>query len=146
MNLLKLLVAAIFTTGFAVKAYSQSEGIRIDISNLRSNDGHVLISVFRDGNGYPDEPEKAVRKARISIKANTAWVVFTGLPAGEYAVAILHDENDDQKMNKNIIGIPKEGYGFSNNAMGTFGPPSFSNASFSYSGNALMKVGIKTRY
>lgn len=146
MNCLKLFITAIFTTGFVFIASSQTGGIRIDISHLRSNDGHVLISLFKDGSGYPDDPEKAVRKAKISIKENTAWVVFTGLPAGEYAVAVLHDENDDQKMNKNIIGLPKEGYGFSNNAMGTFGPPSFSSASFAYNGNGPVKVGIRTRY
>ncbi|MBK7290922.1 MAG: DUF2141 domain-containing protein [Chitinophagaceae bacterium] len=43
----------------------------------------------------------------------------------QLSIAILHDENDDGKMNSNFLGLPKEGYGFSNNVMGNFGPPLF---------------------
>lgn len=130
----------------SAESAAQNEGIRIDITRLRNNNGHVLISLFKDGNGYPDNGEKAVRKAKISIKDKTAWVVFTGLPAGKYAVAILHDENDDQQMNKTGLGLPKEGYGFSNNVMGAFGPPSFARAGFLYTGKELTKVSVRTRY
>lgn len=122
------------------------EGIRVDVTNLRNNNGHVLISVFKEGSGYPDSPDKAIRKGRILIKDNKAWILFTGLPAGSYAIAILHDENDDQKMNKTGLGLPKEGYGFSNNVMGAFGPPSYSRASFRHSPNTLTKVSIKIKY
>ena len=122
------------------------EGIKVTVTNLHSNDGYVLISLFKDGEGYPDDPAKAIRKAKLAIKDKKAWILFTGLPAGSYAIAILHDENDDQKMNKTGLGLPKEGYGFSNNVMGAFGPPSYSRASFRHSPNVLTKVGIKTRY
>lgn len=121
-------------------------GIRVSIQNLRSNKGHILISLFRNGNGYPDEPEKAIRKQRLSIADKSATVIFPGLPSGQYAIAILHDENDDEKMNKNFFGIPKEGYGFSNNVTGTFGPPSFSKASFAYTTNTGVYLRIKARY
>jgi uncharacterized protein (DUF2141 family) len=122
------------------------EGIRVNITNLRNNKGHVLISLFKDGNGYPDNAEKAVRKGKISIKDNRGWIVFTGLPSGSYAAAILHDENDDQQMNKTGLGLPKEGYGFSNNVMGAFGPPSYSRANFKYTANSSIQITIKTRY
>jgi uncharacterized protein (DUF2141 family) len=146
MGVFKLLSSLAAILFFSVHTSAQTEGIRVEISKLRNSNGHVLISLYRDGNGYPDDPEKAIRKARISIKNNTAWVVFTGLPAGEYAVAILHDENDDQKMNKTMLGLPNEGYGFSNNVMGTFGPPSFNRASFAYTAKNITVVDIKTRY
>ena len=121
-------------------------GIKVTIQDLRSNKGHVLISLFRNGNGFPDEPEKAIRKQRLSITDRSATVTFPGLPSGQYAIAILHDENDDEKMNKNFFGIPKEGYGFSNNVTGMFGPPSFGKASFSYTANTDIYLRIKTRY
>ncbi len=126
---------------------SREEGIVVSIDNLRSNKGHVLISLFKDGEGYPDETSKAVRKAKLVIKDEKAWVKFTGLSTGKYAIAILHDENDDQKMNKTFLGLPKEGYGFSNNVMGTFGPPSFSKASFIYNSTGSgTSIAIRTRY
>jgi uncharacterized protein (DUF2141 family) len=122
------------------------EGIKIIVTNLHTNNGHVLISLFKSDDGYPDNPDKAIRQGRLIIKDRKAWVIFTGLPAGKYAAAILHDENDDLKMNKNFFGLPKEGYGFSNNAMGTFGPPSFNKASFFHSNNITTEIFIKTKH
>lgn len=121
-------------------------GVKVTITNLRNNNGHVLVSLFKDGAGYPDDASKAVRKAKLTIKDKQAWVLFTGLSGGSYAVAILHDENDDQKMNKTGLGLPKEGYGFSNNAMGAFGPPSYNRASFKFSGSGVTEQTIRTRY
>jgi uncharacterized protein (DUF2141 family) len=142
-SLLLFIVCGIILVSFRTKP---EEGIRVSVTNLRNNDGHVLVSLFKDGAGYPDEAEKAIRKGKVIIRENKAWIIFTGLPPGNYAVAILHDENDDMKMNKNGFGIPKEGYGFSNNVMGTFGPPSFTRASFRFGEEKFTEVSIKTRY
>lgn len=126
--------------------YKTSEGIRISVTNVRSDRGSVLVSLFKDGVGFPDNPEKAVKRIRLSLSNKKAEVLFSNLTAGTYAVAILHDENSDQKLNKNILGIPKEGFGFSNNVMGTFGPPSFSKASFQHQQGQLTQVTIRTKY
>ena len=122
------------------------EGIKVNITNLKSNKGFVLVSLFKEGVGYPDKPEKAFRKAKLSITANNAAVIFNSLPAGSYAIAILHDENDDQKMNKNVLGIPREGYGFSNNATAAFGQPRYSKASFRHTAGTATTLTIKTKY
>lgn len=122
------------------------EGIRITVSNLHNEKGHVLVSLYKDGTGYPDDATKAFRKIKLDISGKKATVMFTGLPAGNYAVSILHDENDDQKMNKNNLGIPKEGYGFSNNVVGAFGPPSWSRASFAHKPGVLTQKEIRARY
>ncbi|HMT73335.1 MAG TPA: DUF2141 domain-containing protein [Chitinophagaceae bacterium] len=126
--------------------YKINEGIRISVTNVRSDRGTVLVSLFKDGVGFPDNPEKAVKRIKLSLSSNKAEVLFTNLTAGTYAVAILHDENNDQKLNKNILGIPKEGFGFSNNVMGTFGPPSFTKASFQHQQGQLTQVTIRTKY
>lgn len=125
---------------------STDTGLKVTITNLRNNKGHVLISLFKDGVGYPDKPEKAFRKIKTTISNKAAAFDFAALPSGNYAIAILHDENDDQKMNTNFFGLPKEGYGFSNNVMGTFGPPGYSRAKFSYITNTSAAVSIKARY
>ncbi len=122
------------------------KGIRLNISGLRNNKGHVLVSLFKDGAGYPDVASKAYRREKLDIKNGTATCIFPVLPSATYAIAVLHDENDDQRMNKSFFGLPKEGYGFSNNAMGVFGPPSYQKASITYKADNLQLVQIKMRY
>ena len=122
------------------------EGITITVTHLRNDKGHVLVSLFKNEEGFPAKTEKAFRKEKVNIINKKAVITFSSLPAGNYAIAILHDENDDMKMNTNFLGIPKEGYGFSNNVMGTFGPPSFNKASFKHQGNSVTYVTIRTRY
>lgn len=121
-------------------------GLSINITNLRNSKGHMLISLYKDGVGYPNEPEKAFRISKLTIADNAASVSFKGLPSGNYAIAILHDENDDSKMNKSFFGLPKEGYGFSNNVMGAFGPPPLSKASVLYNANEKKNITIRVRY
>ncbi|HRE37109.1 MAG TPA: DUF2141 domain-containing protein [Chitinophagaceae bacterium] len=141
---MRLVVALICL--FLLAAYKQPvKGISVEVTGLRNNNGYVLASLFKEGNGFPDQADKAVRKVKLGISNRTASIVFSDIQPGQYAIAILHDENSDQKMNTNGLGIPKEGYGFSNNVTGAFGPPSFKRASFKYNGD-LVSVVIRTRY
>ena len=123
-----------------------NEGISISISNLRNDKGHVLVSLFREGEGFPDQPGKAFRKEKLIINNKKAVIHLAAIPTGNYAIAILHDENNDTKMNTNWLGLPKEGYGFSNNVMGKLGPPVYSRASFKHLGGKLTLIEIRTRY
>jgi len=121
--------------------------VSITITGFRNDRGQVLISLFKDGDGYPDKPEKAFRKSKATIvSGNKAIISFTGLPPGNYAAVVLHDENSNLKMDKNWLGLPKEGYGFSNNVMGNFGPPGFSKASFQHESDKQTTITIKLRY
>ncbi len=137
------LLAAFILLSFG---YKNNQGIRVSVTNVRNDRGFVLVSLFKDGVGFPDNAEKAVKRIKLSISNGKAEILFSSLAAGTYAVAILHDENNDQKLNKNILGIPKEGFGFSNNVMGTFGPPSFSKAGFQHQQGQLTQVTIRTKY
>lgn len=120
--------------------------LNVSVNLLRNNRGHVLISLFRDCEGFPDKPHKAFRKVKADIINQSAKFQFANLPAGNYTIAVLHDENDDMKMNTNLFGIPKEGYGFSNNVMGAFGPPSCERARFGIKSGAINKLMIRIRY
>ena len=141
-----LLLLLLLFASFTVISRVTENKLSLSITNLRNNKGHVLISVYKDGVGYPEELDKAVRRAKLTITNKTASVSFAGLASGNYAIAILHDENNDGKMNTNFLGIPKEGYGFSNNVMGTFGPPTFSKESFQYNANLIKSIVINTKY
>ncbi|GIV39066.1 MAG: hypothetical protein KatS3mg033_0866 [Thermonema sp.] len=119
--------------GNAQESPAQNRGnLHIEITNLRNHRGHVLVSLFAEEGkkGFPDEPAQAYRKAKVPIENLKAVVHFENLPHGTYAVAVLHDENDNGKMDKNFLGIPTEGFAFSNNVRPVFGPPSFHKAAF----------------
>ena len=123
-----------------------NQQLKVTITRLHSNQGVVLISLFKDGNGYPDDASKAVGKEKGYIVEKSATIIFKNVAPGNYAIAILHDENNNQKMDKTILGIPKEGYGFSNNVSGAFGPPSYKKASFIHKASAPTEILIKAKY
>ena len=95
----------------------------VEIAPLRNNEGQVFLELN-------DENEKIIKGYSEKIVNNKCIVVLENLKPGKYAFKYFHDENNDEKINTNFMGIPKEGYGFSNNAKGKFGPPSFEKMIF----------------
>lgn len=108
----------------------QEASITVSVTDLRTEKGFVLISLFDDKASFPKNAEKAVGKAKAIIRNGNATATFSNLQPGTYAVAVLHDENQNLKMDMNSLGLPREGYGFSNKAKGRFGPPDFEKAAF----------------
>ena len=86
--------------------------------------------LFSSPAGWPEDVTKSARHdaSPISEGAREATVVFTGLPANDYSVVALHDENRNMKLDKNMFGWPKEGFGFANNPHVGFAPPAFKSA------------------
>jgi len=136
---------AFFCTGSSFQLFEGLD-LNIQISHLRSNSGFILLSLYKSNDGFPDNAKKAYRTAKIAIKDKAAALKLSNMPAGEYAIALLHDENDDKKMNTNFFGIPKEGYGFSNNVMGIAGPPSFNKAKCTLKESTPLTIKIKMKY
>lgn len=112
---------------------SQTSTLTVHINGARNTNGKIGVLLFQSPAGFPSEPSKAFRQQRINIDSGTlsGEATFKDLPGGTYAVAVLHDENDNGKMDKNFMGIPKEGYGASNNPRKRMGPPGFDEAKFS---------------
>ena len=128
MKLIFLLLLIVLP-GFQALAVNQP--LRLKIEGLRSGQGQIAYSVFsaEDPKGFPGNPEKAKARGVVELKGVTEMTIETSnLPEGNYAVALLHDENSDSKLNTNFIGIPREGFGFSNNPIVLFGPPAFKKA------------------
>ena len=73
------------------------------------------------------------RNAAVTIRKKQARWVFENLPHGEYAISVFHDANGNGELDSNLLRIPKEAYGFSNNARGTLGPPGYEQARFEIS-------------
>lgn len=124
-------------------------GLVVRVSGLRNNQGQVGCLAFAAEDGWPSARPNAVGQALAVIQPAAPDAIaecrFEDLPAGVYAVAIMHDENGNTQLDTNLLGIPTEGYGFSNDARGVLGPPSFSAAAFSYDGGS-QRVGIQARY
>ena len=101
---------------------------------------YIEIGLFKGEKGFLKEGFQFLKK-KVKVKGNSVQETFTGLPDGNYAVAIFHDENMNGKCDTNFIGIPTEGYGFSNNFKPTVAAPKFSQTKISVSGNK--KIDIK---
>ncbi len=117
--------------------------LTIEITGLRNDEGFVLLSMFCSEDGFPTHAEKSCRKGKEKSAAGKARFVYKNLGAGTYAVAVLHDENGNMKMDTKFLGLPKEGYGFSQNPKLRFGPPSFESASFVHDGNQTVTISMK---
>ena len=123
----------------------QSFSLTVETNDLRNNGGDVVFAIYNREDAFPDEHyKKYYRKMIAKIQNHGAEVTFNNLPAGKYAVNILHDENENGKIDKGFL-LPKEGIGFSNyQSIGIGNKPNFKKASFDVQSN--MKINVKVIY
>jgi uncharacterized protein (DUF2141 family) len=108
---------------------SDTSSIHVKVHNLKNNKGVVLLRLYKSKKGFPGKPEFACKVTSGAISGNMSNLEFNNIPSGTYAISMIHDENNNGEMDKNWLGIPKEGVGASNNS-GKFGPPKFKSSSF----------------
>lgn len=118
----------------------QAQSLTVSIKNVKSNKGTIRVGIFNSQNDFL---KKQLFGQVIKSTSGEALVVFDNVPVGAYAISIIHDENENGELDSNFFGIPKEGFGFSNDAMGTFGPPSFEKASFNWTGKEALTVSLR---
>ncbi|RFC55163.1 DUF2141 domain-containing protein [Brumimicrobium aurantiacum] len=104
--------------------------LTVKIKNLNNSKGKVALTLYNSPIGFPDTPKKAIFIQSTVIKDNTAKFQIPNLKEGVYAVSVIHDENNNNKLDVNFVGIPTEGLGVSNDALNKFGPPKFEQAKF----------------
>jgi uncharacterized protein (DUF2141 family) len=126
-------------------AIPESGTLMLSIDGLRSQDGVVCVALFDDQAGFPTDGAQAIRNSCFAVTEVPLVVSFSDLRYGEYAVSLLHDEDQNGRLNTGIFGIPLEGVGFSNNPRLSQGAPSFDATRFNFtqsSGN----VQVNMRY
>lgn len=101
--------------------------LKIHVTGFRNGKGKAGGTVFATPDGWPEQTTKAVVHGPFPIEHGEATETFQ-IPAGRYAVAVIHDENENHKLDRNFLGIPKEGFGFANNPKVTLSAPSFGTA------------------
>jgi uncharacterized protein (DUF2141 family) len=104
----------------------------------------VLCDLFTSADAFPGKPERAIAHVASKITSNNAACEFSSVAPGRYAIAVVHDENANGKLDR-IMGLPSEGVGTSRDARGHFGPPKFEDAAFQYEGGALT-MAVKMAY
>jgi uncharacterized protein (DUF2141 family) len=120
------IICLLFLFAFSSLAQTESGEIKLIINDTKTDSGIIRILIFNQAEGFPEESKKALKALSIPVKNSSAQTTISGLPSGNYAISVFHDEDEDGVFKKNSFGLPKNSYGFSNNPSLFFGPPSFS--------------------
>ena len=123
-----ILLILIYTLNiFSFSQIEPNGTLKVKIEGVQEIKGSIAVALY---SSEKDFLKKDFRNIHYPIGNDEIVIEFKNLPAGTYGIGIFHDLNNNKELDKNFIGLPKEPYGFGNNAKGTFGPPSFEDASF----------------
>lgn len=127
--------------------FQPQSGIKVNIQGLRNSDGKVILCLYKKeaAKNFPDGAEYAFQVAENKALESGVSVQFSNVPSGTYAISLLHDEDGDSEMDSNFVGIPREGFGTSNNVKPVMSAPSFKDARFRYRGGKK-ELTIKVIY
>jgi uncharacterized protein (DUF2141 family) len=143
MTRVRTLALALLLLPLATTAATAAD-LTVTIKDVRSANGSVLIVAYDEGSF--GKPELAKARQKANANAGEVTFVFHNLPAGKYAASAFHDENGNGQLDRNSLGVPTEGYGFSNDAQGTAGPPKFAQAAFEFDGKANKSISFSLNY
>ena len=139
-------IILLFALAGTTAAHAQSPGrLSVTVAGVRNDSGAVRCGLYASADGFR-EPGREMRGAVAPIKNGQATCVFSGVPAGTYALAVFHAEHNETHIETGLFGKPKQGYGFSNNASSMLGPPSFNAAAFEYKGGNLNLPPVQLSY
>ncbi|MEM7701313.1 MAG: DUF2141 domain-containing protein [Pseudomonadota bacterium] len=142
MNRLFLTLGAALT---AVSSPAAAGEVVITITDMRSTEGVVRACMTTKEKIFPKCRKDPTSHRTVVEAGETVTIRFTDVEPGEYAIALLHDENNDGKANRALGMMPKEGYGFSRDAKVRMAPPKFKDAVFEHTGED-QSLTIKMRY
>lgn len=120
-------IEIIDSTGTDTNSYSK---LIVNVSGMKNANGKLNFALYNSSSAFND-PSQTYKEYFLSVIQGNMIITIDSLPAGDYSFGLFHDENENYQIDKNWLGIPSEGFAFSNNAMGSFGPPSYNQAKFS---------------
>lgn len=130
----------IFISSFG---FAQNTNLTVTVTDLKDNSGQLTAELYNTQGKFLKTAFKTVSSG---IKSNTAIVNFAGIPTGEYTVLVYHDKNKNGKLDKYLIGMPKESVACSNNAKGFMGPPKYEDAKFTVSADTKMTIKMNSAH
>ncbi|MFZ4877204.1 DUF2141 domain-containing protein [Janthinobacterium sp. Mn2066] len=113
---------SVFAAALAISNLAQAADLNVEVAGLKQAKGKVFVAVYNRAEDFLKQP---MRTATADAQPGKVTLLIAGLPPGDYALSVFHDENANGKLDTNLIGMPVEPYGFSNDASGNYGPPSF---------------------
>lgn len=137
-TIMRIFISCILLLGSGV-LYGQHK-VELTIKGIEKIQGTMMVAVYNSEESFM---KKRLTSKKIKVTGKEVTLVFEDVVAGDYAISTFHDENDNNKLDTNFLGIPNEPYGFSNDAMGTFGPPSFEKAKVKVDGNKNLVINLK---
>ena len=139
---MKLWIAFLFSNCICLFLRAQNQ-VKADVENFENNKGICQACIFQSAASF--EKMQALQCVNATVKDNRASFSFTNLPDGTYAIFVFHDVNRNNKMDRNFLGIPKEGYGASNNKLPFAAAPKFSENKFVLSNQSSIQLKIRLR-
>ena len=121
---------------------AQNCKLTVNVNNLQGLEGHLAIGLFNNPDSFPKK-DKGKNGVSLAIEDSVIGYTFDNLQKGTYALAIYHDENSNGEFDRSFLGWPVEDYVFSNYAEGSFGPPSFEEASFILQDSLVIELEFK---
>lgn len=125
-------LSLIFLNFVSREEVRESGDLEVTVTNIENSEGEIRAVLFKGKDGFPDENEKAFRKASVDANKGKTTFVFENVPYGDYAISLLHDKNGNGEMDFNFIGYPQEGYGISNNKNPGLSMPKYEDAHFTH--------------
>ncbi len=141
---MKRTVVSLTALFFLANASAQSKVIA-EISNFKNDKGVCRACLFNNTASFKGESGQPFACAALPVKNKNAQATFQNVPAGNYALFVFHDENSNNKIDRNFLGIPKEGYGASKNKLPFAGAPTYNDNKFTVEINSIVKLPVKIR-
>ncbi|MCK9451173.1 MAG: DUF2141 domain-containing protein [Bacteroidales bacterium] len=120
---------------------NENPQLTIHIQNIKALEGDIRIGVFNTSEDFLKQGF-TFKKYKTAVRNTTETIVIEDLPKGEYAFMLYHDKNADAEMNRNILGIPKEAFAFSNNVRPKFAKPTFEDCKFFLEDDLVLEVSL----
>lgn len=116
--------------------------LTVSVTDARSADGQVVALVFASADGFPVHPDRAAYRGAAPIRGTGATVRIPGVAAGRYAIVVFHDADGNSRIQRNVIGLPREGIGVTRFSGGR---PSFRSSTVSLSGDDRLTIALTYR-
>jgi uncharacterized protein (DUF2141 family) len=143
--MIRKFLAGIFLLGFCKSAWSQGK-INVRVSNFENNKGSCIVCVYDNPKSFSEKGGTPVSCLTVPVVGKNATAVFENLKPGAYAIMVIHDANNNRKFDNNFLGIPKEGYGASQNKLPFAAAPKFEENKITVTDDVTTQCNIKLRY
>ncbi|MEC9345836.1 MAG: DUF2141 domain-containing protein [Pseudomonadota bacterium] len=126
-------------------AVAEAGDLEVMVNGIRDDSGTVRVALYGDAGAFMKTGAETAATFQKS-SAGSMRFVFAGLATGTYALAVFHDADSDGALDTNMLGMPTEGYGFSNDARGGFGPPRFAEAAIAVPAEGKARTTVQLGY